>query len=375
MKIAIAAADLDNERIDGTRVYLLNMLKNFGALDSRSEFFVYHKSNFNSHLTPPKFANYFFKKMPFPKFWTQTRFAWELFRDKPEVLWMPMHNLPRLHRKELKIVVTIHDLAFKIFPQYFPAQELRKLNQLTDYAVKNADRIIAISQATKKDILSFYPAIEAEKIKVIPHGFDQKLFQQEKTQEEIENKILKTYELKAKSYLLYVGAIQPRKNLITLLEAFEKIKISHPEMKLVLAGAPAWDFAETLARIKESVYADDVVVTGRVPFEQLPILYRNASVFVFPPLYEGFGIPVLEAMACGAPTILANNSSLPEVGGQAALYFDAGSSEELTSCLEKVLSDENLRSQMIAQGLAQVQNFSWEKCAEETLKFIKSVKS
>lgn len=371
MKIAIHAADLDNERIDGTRVYILNMLKNFGVLDEQVEFFVYHKDNFNPQLTPPTFSNYLVKKIPFPKFWTQTRFAWQIFWDKPDVLWMPMHNLPRLRRKNLKTVVTVHDLAFKIFPQYFPKKELDNLNNLTDYAVKNADSLVAISQATKNDILKFYPTVEAKKIKVIQHGFDQKLFQSQISQIRDEE-ILASYNLKAKSYLLYVGAIQPRKNLIVLIEAFEKVKKNHPEMKLVFVGGPAWDFEETFERIKKSVFKNDIIVTGKVPFRQLPALYRNASVFVFPSLYEGFGIPILEAFASGTPVVCAGNSSLLEIGGQALLYFDADSAEQLTTCLEKVLSDSDLCRQMIENGLKQVQKFSWEKCAEETLEFIKS---
>ncbi len=338
MKIAIHAADLDHERIDGTRVYLLNMLKNFGKLGKENSFEIYHKDNFNPKLTPPAFPNYFFRQIPFPKFWTQTRFAWQLFWDKPQVLWMPVHNLPRWRRKELKTVVTIHDLAFKISPEYFPRKELAKLNSLSDYAIKNADGIIAVSQATKRDILKFYPNVKANKIKVIYHGFDCQLFNQNFSESQTE-KILASYKLKAKNYLLYVGAIQPRKNLLVLIEAFEKIKSSHPEMKLVFAGAPAWSFEEILQRTKSSVFAADIVVTGKVPFAELSVLYRSASVFVFPSLYEGFGIPVLEAMACSVPAVLASNSSLPEVGGQAALYFDAGSTAQLATCLEKVLSD------------------------------------
>jgi len=371
MRIAIHAADLDNERIDGTRVYLLNTLKNFGVLDEQAEFFVYHKDNFNPQLTPPTFKNYFFKKIPFPKFWTQTRFAWQIFWDKPDVLWMPMHNLPRLRRKNLKTVVTVHDLAFKIFPQYFPKKELDNLNNLTDYAVKNTDSLIAISQATKNDILKFYPTIKSEKIKVIQHGFDQKLFQSQVSQIQDEE-ILASYNLKAKSYLLYVGAIQPRKNLIVLIEAFEKVKKNHSEMKLVFAGAPAWNFAETFERIKKSVFKNDIIVTGKVPFEQLPTFYHCASIFVFPSLYEGFGIPILEAFACETPVVCAGNSSLLEVGGNAVLYFDADSVVQLTESIEKVLSDKILSEKMISAGKLQAQKFSWEKCAEETLEFIKS---
>ena len=131
MKIAIHAADLDHDRIDGTRVYLFNMLKNFGKLDKKNEFSIYHQDEFNANLTPPTFANYLIKKLAFPVRWTQTRFAWQLFCDKPKVLWMPVHNVPIFRRKKLKVVVTIHDLAFKIFPQYFPKKDLDSKDAIT----------------------------------------------------------------------------------------------------------------------------------------------------------------------------------------------------------------------------------------------------
>ena len=144
MRIAINAADLDHQRIDGTRIYIWNMLKNFGPdADDRDQFLIYHKSEFNPELAFPIFENYKIKKLPFPFWWTQTRFGWEIFREKPDVLWMPMHSLPYLRSKKTKTVVTIHDLAFKIFAQFFPKKDLRRLNWFTDYAVRHADKLIA----------------------------------------------------------------------------------------------------------------------------------------------------------------------------------------------------------------------------------------
>ena len=391
MKIAIHAADLDHKRIDGTRVYLFNTLKNFGTLDRNDSFNIYHQSEFNDHMTPPKFSNYLIKKIPFPFLWTQTRFAWQLFLDKPDVLWMPVHNVPIFRRKNLKIVVTIHDLAFKIFPQYFPKRDLAKLNRLSDLAIKNADRIIAVSEATKNDILKFYPQIPKEKITVIHHGFDTELFSSEvernestlsiseratkssfsqKVSKEKSDAVLKCHKLNVKSYLLYVGAIQPRKNLGVLIEAFEKIKTKNSELKLVFAGAPAWQYEATLEKIAKSPFVEDIVITGTIPFAHLSALYQNAQAFVFPSLYEGFGIPVLEAMASGTPVVLANNSSLPEVAGEAALYFDTLSSTDLASCLERILTDDALRTAMVEKGQKRAADFSWEKCAQQTLDII-----
>ncbi|EKE25815.1 MAG: group 1 glycosyl transferase [uncultured bacterium] len=366
MKIAIHAADLDHDRIDGTRVYILNMLKKFGELNKEISFTIYHRSNFNSRLTPPQLSNYSIKKLAFPSLWTQLRFALEIYKDNPDVLWMPMHNLPLLRRKKLKTVITIHDLAFKIFPEYFPRKDLLKLNNLTDYGIINSDRIIAVSHSTKKDILKFYPKIKEEKIHVVHHGFDKELFEK-CIPEEVESDVLSEFKIKNSKFILYVGALQPRKDLITLVKAFEKIKEKHPQMKLVLAGAPAWHAEGVLKKISDSMYRDDIIITGTVGFDKIPVFYKNAAAFIFPSLYEGFGIPVLEAFASGVPTILADNSSLVEVGGDAACYFKTSNEKDLEDKIEKVLSDETFRNGIIEKGKIRAGEFSWDKCSEKTL--------
>jgi glycosyltransferase involved in cell wall biosynthesis len=296
MKIAIQAADLDAKRIDGTRVYILNLLRYFGRLDSKSQFAIYHKNEFNPELTPPDFSNYEIVTKNLSTFWTQICFAWELKKNRPDVLWMPMHNVPIFRSRKIKTFVTIHDLAFKYFPQTFSFWERFKINFLTWLAVRFSDKIITISESSKKDILKFYPSISQDKIKVIYHGFDGEFFGK-KVLENDAKIILQKFDLKKEEYLLYVGAIQPRKNLIVLIEAFEKSKKENPNLKLVLAGEKAWLFRETENRIEKSVYKKDIIVTGTLKFSEIKILYQNAGIFIFPSLYEGFGIPILEAFA------------------------------------------------------------------------------
>jgi glycosyltransferase involved in cell wall biosynthesis len=370
MRIAIQASDLDSRRIDGTRVYLLQMLNRFGKLSPGDDFFIFHKKEFNPELSPRIHPNYKIIKKPFPFYWTQTRFAMELWRGNYDALWMPMQALPFVKRKKLKTTVTIHDLAFKIFPQFFPRKDLRRLNLFSDYAIKNSNKIIAVSQSTKNDILKFYPGINEKKIKVIYHGFDSELFQKEITKE-LSGGTLKGYGLENANYILYAGAIQPRKNLGILIEAFEKIKKDDPELKLVLAGGKAWMWEEIFDKASKSIYAKDIIITGTVKFEELKVLYENARVFVFPSLYEGFGMPVLEAFAAKIPLISAKNSSLTEVGGEAVLYFNENDPEDLSEKIKKVIEDDNLRNSLIQKGLVQLQKFSWDKCAKETLEFIK----
>jgi len=376
MKIAIQAADLDAERIDGTRVYILNLLKYFGALDPDSEFLIYHKKKFNPELTPPIFPNYKIITKNFPKLWTQTRLALDLWKENPDVLWMPLHSIPIIRNKNLKTVVTIHDLAFKYFPETFPQKDIFKLNILTRLAVTNSDKIITISESTKKDILKFYPQVKEDKIQVISHGFDEDVFAQERNIEK-EEEVKKKYKISGE-YILSTGGLQPRKNLETLVESYglakaERIVSNKSEsLKLVLVGENAWLSDSLFKKIENSPFKKDIILTGRVDFSDLGHLYRGAKIYVYPSLYDGFGITPLEAMAAKVPVLVANNSSLSEVCGQAALYFEAKNSEDLADQISKVLADDSLRQGLIDKGSKQIKKFSWEKCARETLKYLKA---
>jgi glycosyltransferase involved in cell wall biosynthesis len=372
MKIAIQAADLDAPRIDGTRVYITQCLKYFGKLDKASDFLIYHKKAFNPQLAPPKFSNYKISAEYLPHLWTQIVFAWKLWQDRPDVLWMPMHNIPLIRRKNLRTFVTIHDLAFKYFPETFTQKDLLKINLLTRLAVTSADRIITISESSKKDILKFYPSAKAENIRVIYHGFDPDVFAGARDRAK-ETEIKNRYGIDG-PYLLYIGAIQPRKNLELLADAFDKVRAGGelPSLKLVLVGEKAWLSDGVFKKIEASPHKNDILCLGRVEFETLGHLLRGAEAFVFPSLYEGFGIPVLEAFAARVPVICADNSSLPEVGGDAVVYFDGKNATDLAEKIKKVLSDENLRKTCVEKGLERIKKFSWEKCAKETLEYLKA---
>lgn len=370
MKIAIHASELDQDRIDGTRVYISRLLRYFHELNFEDDFLIYHKDKFNLELKPPEVKNYIIKKINPAPFWTQNKFSIQLFRDNPNVLWMPLHNLPMLRRKKMKTVVTAHDLAFKLFPDTFPKKDLRKLNLLADYTFLNADKIIAISEATKNDLLKFYPKIKEEDIKVIYHGFDASFWQEDLDDCEVE-KVLNKFNLVENEYLIYVGAIQPRKNLKFLIKAFERVKKNYPELKLVLAGGNGWMWQEIYQNVKISRFSSDIILTGGISFDVMRILLRNAKLFVLTSLYEGFGIPVLEAMAGGVPAVCANNSSLLEVGGEAVIFFETNNLDDCENKILKILNDKNLQKEMILKGSKRIKNFSWEECARKTLKVLR----
>jgi glycosyltransferase involved in cell wall biosynthesis len=306
----------------------------------------------------------------------QTRFALELFLHRPEKLFLPIQAAPVFLPKSIEVTATIHDLAFKRFPETFPKKDLWKLNFMLETAVKRADKLIAVSASTKRDLLEFFPHLPESRITVIHHGFDGEFFGVRISDAELEVK-LRSYlptgeagKLKAKSYLLYVGALQPRKNLIRLIQAFEILKQSVPEAKLVLAGEPAWLSQGIIKTWENSPVRDDIVLPGRVSFETLRILYQGARAFVFPSLYEGFGLPILEAFASQVPVLTAKNSSLVEVAGDGVLFCRAEDVIDIAEKLGRLWNDETLRWDLIQKGNEQLKHFSWDKCSRETFEYI-----
>jgi glycosyltransferase involved in cell wall biosynthesis len=370
MQIAINVSDLDHSRIDGTRIYIQNILKNFGLLDKEDQFLIYHKNKeFNPGLTFPIYKNYKIKNLKFPFWWTQTRFGLEILRKKPDVLWMPMHSLPYLRSKKTKTVVTIHDLAFKFFPDHFPGKDLRRLNLFTDYAIKKSDKIIAVSNSTKSDILKLYPDVREEKIKVIYHGYNKALFNSNISEDQIEQ-VKTKYKISYEKYLIYVGAIQPRKNIENLLDAFASLRqdSSYKDIGLVIAGDLGWLHENITKKIQET---ENATLTGKFSTEDLPALLSGAEAFVLPSLYEGFGMTALEAMACGVPVIASNNSSLKEIIGENGLLFEAKDPKDLAGVLRELLKNCKLKDDLRSKGFQRAGEFSWEKCAKETLAWLK----
>jgi glycosyltransferase involved in cell wall biosynthesis len=369
MRLAIQASDLDHVRIDGTRVYVRELLKRFGSLSPETEFFLYHRGTFNSALAPPKLPNYTERALPFPYAWMQTRFAWEMFQTGPDRLFLPIQAAPIVLPRGLPVTATIHDLAFRRFPETFPTNHLRKLNFMLDTVVRQADRFIAVSESTKRDLLEFFPALDEKKIHVVHHGFDADFFGTKLSSQEI-SETLENYKLQATSYCLYVGALQPRKNLVRLIKAFGRAKERIPEMRLVLVGEPAWLSDSILKAYETSPYRNDIILTGRVSFADLRVLYQGARLFVFPSLYEGFGLPILEAFAADVPVLTADNSSLREVAGTGALYVNAGDENDIAEKMMTLWSDEKLCQSLRGQAELELGRFSWDKTARETLDII-----
>jgi len=281
------------------------------------------------------------------------------------------HLLPRL--KGVRTVLTVHDLIFLLFPQYHLPLNKWFLNRFMPIFVRRADAIIAVSQCTKDDLIRHY-AVPPEKITVIYEGVDARF--QPVTDPDALARVRARHGLPER-YILYVGTIEPRKNLTTLLEAYaalirnRKSKIGN--RKLVIVGRKGWLYKDFFRRLRELGLEGEVIFPGFVPDEDLPALYSAAELFVFPSLYEGFGLPPLEAMACGTPIITSNASSLPEVVGEAGIMVEPRDVRGLVEAMERVLTDEGKRREMRGKGLRQAAGFSWERAAQGTLEVYRSV--
>ncbi|MDO8638999.1 MAG: glycosyltransferase family 1 protein [Candidatus Daviesbacteria bacterium] len=310
------------------------------------------------------------------KLWTYFALPLALFfsKDKPDLFFSPTHYIPKFTK--IKRVGTIFDLAYLKFPELFKKDDLWKLKNWTKYSVLNASHLITISDFSKKDIVLNYQ-IPSSRITVAYPGYDQDQFKVINDQNEINNRKEK-YNIEG-DYLLFIGTIQPRKNLIKLIEAWHQVISSEGELKnkklqLVIVGKTtgegrqAWMYEDILNRPKELGIDSSVNFTGFVPIEDLPYLINGATAFILPSLWEGFGIPVVESMACGTPVIVSNVSSLPEVVGDAGILIDPYSTDEMAQAIRTILADHTLQSKKSKEGKAQAQKFSWEKMAKTVLR-------
>lgn len=266
-------------------------------------------------------------------------------------------------------IMTVHDLSFEHFPEFFSWRKRlwQKFLMRIKKEAQGADKIIAVSQSTKNDLVNFY-GIKEEKVEVIYSGVGEQ-FRPRQTSSPWSANIKRKYNL-PDDFALYFGTIEPRKNIAGLIKAFEILREKH-KIKLVIAGDKGWLYRDIFKTANESKYRNDIVFTGFIEEEDKPFLYGLAKVFVYPSFFEGFGFPPLEAMAGGIPTIVSNNSSLPEVVGDGALMIDPNNIDEMAWAMEIALTDSGLREHLIEKGTARAKKFSWDSCAKKTLAILK----
>ncbi len=262
-------------------------------------------------------------------------------------------------------VITVHDLSFLRFPEAFRPFQRTYLTLATKASTRRARRIIAVSESTRQDVIA-YCGIAPDKVVVIPNGVTEAFAPAPEAEVRAQAQRLGLPD----RFILYLGTLEPRKNLVRLLEAYALLRrMRDPNQApppLVLAGGKGWYYDEIMARVGELGLEDVVIFPGYVPQEDLPWYYRAAAFFVYPSMFEGFGLPVLEAMACGAPVITTNASSLPEVAGEAALLVKPDDTEGLAAAMQRYLDDPELTATMRAAGIRQAAGYSWDHTATAT---------
>ncbi len=356
MTIGIEAQRANHPQKTGVEHYAKQLILRLAQIDRVNNYTLYLRTKPESWFLslPPNFK---LKVMPFPLFWTQLRLSWEMLVDAPEVLFIPASALPLLRPK--KSVVTIHDLGWKFYPESFTWFMRNFLDWSTGFAAKNASKIIAVSESTRRDLIRFYK-IDPAKVSVVHHGYEpDSKFQIPNSKLDLPDK-----------YVLFLSTLQPRKNLEGLIDAFRRLKDEHPELphKLVVAGRPGWKFKAILNKIQAN--SDIVIYLNHVSDAERFALVKRAELLVLPSFYEGFGMQILEAFAQGAPVAVSGASSMPEVAGEAAVYFNPGNINEIAAAIKSILLDKSLADNLREKGFRRLKDFSWEKCAEETLKLL-----
>ena len=305
------------------------------------------------------------------KLWTQFALpiALTFRRSKLDVFFTPSHYAPRF--SHIPTVIAIMDVSYLHFPQLFTTKDLYQLKNWTAYSVKKASRVLTISNSSKDDILKEYH-LPKEKVAVTYPGL--------KTSVTLEPMVYGMEQLKMKynipdDYFLFVGTLQPRKNIVRLIEAYSLSIKKYPKKNigLVIVGKKGWQYDEILQAPEKFQVSDRVKFLDFVTDDELSVLYSHARAYVLPSLYEGFGLPILEAFQHSCPVITSNRSSMPEAGGKGALYVDPESTEEIASAMQKLIDDKNLRTELVKHGNEQLKKFSWEKTAKDTLSVLKEV--
>lgn len=304
--------------------------------------------------------------------WTQLGLAWETWGNPHiDVLWVPAHTLPILRNPKVKTVVTIHGLEYQWLPEYKNILQRWYLPLSTKYAAKYADKLIAVSHFTANQLKKELHT-SSEKINVIHEGVE--LLHSRSVGAFHSGSVLGRYGLHDKKYILFVGTIQPRKNLSALIEAFSSFSVKNPDYKLVIAGGTGWMSEEVFTSPERHGIQEKVVFTGRVSDEVLHALYAHATTYVQSSLTEGFGLPLLEAMERGVPVVTSDGGALSEVVGEAGFIvplIDLSSfSTRLSEAMETICKNSKLRAKLVANGKKRVGELSWKNAAQKTLKYL-----
>ncbi|MGQ9584455.1 MAG: glycosyltransferase family 4 protein [Anaerolineae bacterium] len=365
MLVGIDASRVTAEGRTGTETYSLYLIREILRQGSPHRFRLYFREPVPLDLFPSE-GRWEPRCIPFPRLWTHVRLSWEMIAQPPEVLFVPAHVLPLVRPRWC--LVTVHDMGYLYFPEAHPPLARAYLDWSTRFNCRVATRILALSETTRTDLARHY-GVPKDKVEVVYPGVREGM-RPDLAPAQVEA-ALHRHGVQ-QPYYLYVGTLQPRKNLIRLLGAFaEASRVwdgpARQEPRLVLAGKEGGERKALRREVRRLGLEGRVRFLGYVPDEDLPSLYRGALAFVFPSLYEGFGLPIVEAMACGTPVVCSATSACGEVAGDAGLLVDPLDVDAIAQALVRVGSDRTLRESLTLLGLERARAFSWERAARQVL--------
>lgn len=367
MRIGIRISPLADP-FTGIPTYVFNTLKALSVLDSENEYFLYTNFPIPFELALGENFRTIIVSKPYPKWqlWYQLNLPFRLRRDGVDVYHDTLYLLPLLFPRKIPGIVTVYDLSGLVMRKFHNARVLLTSVWIPS-SLKRARKIIAISEFTKNEILRLFPFAEG-KIEVVLCGVSKNFTPASESQ--IAD-VRRKYHLPER-FIMFVGTLEPRKNLENLLKAFSIVHKEIPH-KLLIVGGKGWKYSNIFQKLEELKIAERVVFTGYVPLDDLPAMFSAAEIFVYPSLYEGFGLPILEAMATGCPVITSNVSSMPEVAGDSALFVDPLNVDDIAEKI-KILSQNNeLKQELSRKGIERAKLFSWEKAAKSMLEIFNKV--
>jgi len=349
----------------GTESYSLHIIRELLSLPTDHRFRLYFRDDPPAGLFPES-AHVETVVIRQARLWTHLGLGRVVRADPPDVLFVPAHVIPWPHVGSVPAVVTVHDVGYRHYPQAHPLAQRLYLDWSTAHSVRTASAVIAVSQVTANDVSAAYH-IPMSNIHIVHSGVDESFSPVTDLHHIV--RVRDRYSIPG-PYILHVGSIHPRKNALRLVKAFTRVARVVPDLQLVFAGRPGWGFDRLKQVVREANIQDRVIFCDYVPDHDMPALYSAARVCAFPSLYEGFGFPALEAMACGVPMVCSNSSSLPEIAGEAALTFNPLNVAEISEALIRVLTDEELHALMARRGLDRARQFSWKSAARDTLQLL-----
>jgi glycosyltransferase involved in cell wall biosynthesis len=346
--------------LTGNEVYIRNLLNEFARLDHDSEFIAYLSKPWAEVDVPARFAKRQVSANPFRRLGVDLPVM--LRRDRPDLLHV-QYTQPL--SCPVPVVVSVHDVSFLEYPRYFTRFRAAQLRATVKRTVKAAARVLTPSEFSRRGILRHY-GLDESKVVVVPNAVSSAFRPIER--EVAAAAIQRKFDIPG-PFVLTVGDLQPRKNHLGLLHAFEDLLRAHPQLphRLVFVGKETWYSKDLHRAVSRSAIADRVVYTGFVEDSDLVHFYAACDLFVFPSFYEGFGLPILEAMACGRAVACSSSTAMPEVADAAAILFDPSSVPEMTRAMADVLLDPELRQRLERLGMQRAALFSWERAAQRTL--------